>query len=108
MGVSAVSILGKPRPDNVLEMRRRGSSAAYEAAALELTTAVAITLEGAEPLAERSAHTLSELNLEHRAEVRLGPFSDTLDVAIADLEHVDSRSSKVTTSRTPLSSTWRL
>lgn len=84
-------IVRELRPDNVLEMGACvGISAAYEAAALELNDrGRLITLEGAEPLAERSAHTLSELNLEHRAEVRLGRFSDTLDVAIADLKHVD-------------------
>jgi predicted O-methyltransferase YrrM len=75
------------RPQSVLEMGACvGISASYEAAALELNGAGRLlTLEGAEVLADRSAQTLGELNLGHRAEVRLGQFADTIEPASAEL-----------------------
>jgi predicted O-methyltransferase YrrM len=78
------------RPESVLEMGACvGISAAYEAAALELNgTGRLLTLEGAPPLAERSSHTLAELGLAGRAEVRLGRFSETLTGAVAELAPV--------------------
>ncbi len=75
------------KPSAVLEMGACvGISASYEAAALELNGAgTLLTLEGADVLAERSAHTLSELDLAHRAGVRLGQFADTIGPAVAEL-----------------------
>jgi predicted O-methyltransferase YrrM len=78
------------QPRSVVEMGACvGISASYEAAALELNgSGRLVTLEGADVLADRSAHTLSELNLDHRAVVRLGQFSDTLASVIAELSPV--------------------
>jgi predicted O-methyltransferase YrrM len=78
------------KPESVVEMGACvGISASYQAAALELNgTGRLVTLEGADVLAERSSHTLSELNLGHRSEVRLGQFSDTLGPTISDLAPV--------------------
>jgi hypothetical protein len=81
------------RPQSVLEMGACvGISASYEAAALELNGAGRLlTLEGAEVLADRSAQTLGELNLGHRAEVRLGQFADTIEPASAALSPLGVR-----------------
>lgn len=83
-------ILREFKPDTVLEMGACvGISASYQAAALEVNgTGRIVTLEGAKPLAEHSARTLAELDLDDRAEVRLGRFSDTLGDAISDLKPV--------------------
>lgn len=83
-------ILREFKPDTVLEMGACvGISASYQAAALQVNgTGRIVTLEGAKPLAERSARTLAELDLDDRAEVRLGRFSDTLGDAISDLKPV--------------------
>lgn len=78
------------KPDSVIEFGSCvGISASYEAAALVINgSGRLVTLEGAEVLATRSAHTLRELNLASRAEVRLGQFSDTLAQAIDDLSPI--------------------
>lgn len=78
------------QPPTAIEMGACvGISASYEAAALELNgTGRLISLEGADVLADRSTHTLTELQLAHRADVRLGRFTDTLDTAIHDLTPV--------------------
>ena len=66
-----------------------GISASYQAAALELNGAGRlVTLEGAEALAERTARSLDEMGLSHRASVRIGRFSDTLDDVLKELEPV--------------------
>jgi len=74
-------------PASCLEMGACvGISASYQAAALELNnTGRLITLEGAPTLAARSARTLEELLLGHRAEVRLGRFADTLSDSLSQL-----------------------
>ncbi len=79
------------KPGNALEMGSCvGISASYQAAALELNgRGRLITLEGAGQLAACSAHTLADLDLDHRTEVRQGRFSDTLRSAIADLEPIE-------------------
>lgn len=73
------------KPASVLELGSCvGISACYQAAALELNgSGRLVTLEGAEPLARRSARSLEELGLQHRATVRTGRFADTLDDAVA-------------------------
>jgi predicted O-methyltransferase YrrM len=83
-------IIRELKPASALEMGTCvGISASYEAAALELNgSGRLLTLEGADVLAERSSHTLAELNLDQRAEVRLGRFSDTVDAAIEQLRPV--------------------
>src|SRR5690349_19172562 len=75
------------QPQTCLEMGACvGISASYQAAALELNGAGRlITLEGAEPLAARTERTLQELGLSHRAEVRLGQFTDTLAGVLSEL-----------------------
>jgi predicted O-methyltransferase YrrM len=79
------------RPTSCLEMGACvGISAAYQSAALELNgSGRLVTLEGADILAERSARTLDELGLDHRATVRLGRFSDTLPSVLGELRPVD-------------------
>jgi predicted O-methyltransferase YrrM len=79
------------KPESCLELGACvGISASYQAAALELNgRGKLITLEGADVLAARSARTLEELGLDKRATVRLGPFADTLDGALTDLEPLD-------------------
>jgi predicted O-methyltransferase YrrM len=69
------------RPASVLELGTCvGVSAAYIASALELDgNGNLTTLEGGQPLVERSRHTLAELGLDHRVEVVPGAFADTLD-----------------------------
>ena len=78
------------QPQGVIEMGACvGISACYEAAALELNgSGRLLTLEGSEVLAERSSHTIADLDLAHRARVRIGHFADTLTAAIAELEPV--------------------
>lgn len=83
-------IVRELQPEAVLEMGSCvGISAAYQAAALELNgSGRLVTLEGAEQLAETTKRTLNDLNLERRAEVRLGHFSETLDAALTDLKPI--------------------
>lgn len=76
------------RPQTCLELGSCvGISAAYQAAALELNGGDGrlLTLEGSDVLAEQSARTLQELGLGSRAQVRVGPFAETLDRAAAEL-----------------------
>jgi predicted O-methyltransferase YrrM len=62
-----------------------GISAAYQAAALELNGAgKLLTLEGAPAVAALARQNLSQLGLQHRAEVREGRFQDVL----AEAAHV--------------------
>ncbi len=79
------------QPQRVLELGSCvGISAAYQAAALELNKdGRLLTLEGVVALAERSARTLEELQLDTRAAVRQGPFVETLPAAIRDLGSID-------------------
>lgn len=79
------------QPVSALEMGACvGISAAYQAAAMELNdSGVILSLEGSDVLAERSTRTLDDLGLSHRANVRLGAFSDTLDTALGDTEPLD-------------------
>ncbi|HYP44810.1 MAG TPA: class I SAM-dependent methyltransferase [Propionibacteriaceae bacterium] len=78
------------RPESVVELGSCvGISACYLASALELNgIGRLVTLEGAQPLAERSTRSLEELGLTHRASVRAGRFTDTLDDALGDLRPV--------------------
>lgn len=67
-----------------------GISASYQSAAMDLNGhGRLVSLEGADILAERSRLTLDELGLSHRAEVRLGTFTDTLDAALAELSPLE-------------------
>src|SRR5262249_31791723 len=77
-------------PETVLELGSCvGISAAFQAAALHLNgTGRLITLEGAAPLAERTARTLADLCLSEVAEVRVGEFDDTLPDALRELAPV--------------------
>jgi predicted O-methyltransferase YrrM len=78
------------RPENVLEMGSCvGISACYQAAALELNGAGRLlTLEGAPVLAARSARSIEELALAHRASVIEGRFQDTLDGVVGELKPI--------------------
>lgn len=79
------------KPENVVELGSCvGISACYQAAALELNgRGRLVTLEGADVLAARSKRSLEELDLTHRAEVRLGRFTDTLPNVISEYAPVD-------------------
>lgn len=66
-----------------------GISASYIASALELNGhGRVLSLEGADVLAERSQRTLDDLDLAHRAGIRLGRFSDTIEAAISELKPI--------------------
>ncbi|HEX8510413.1 MAG TPA: class I SAM-dependent methyltransferase [Propionibacteriaceae bacterium] len=79
------------RPQNVVELGSCvGISACYQAAALELNgQGHLITLEGASVLADRSARSIEEMGLTHRASVICGRFSDTLDSALGKSGKID-------------------
>lgn len=79
------------KPRSVLELGACvGVSACYQAAALDLNgTGQLVTLEGAASLAERSTRSLEELGLTHRASVRTGRFTDTLEDVLVKLKPVD-------------------
>ena len=79
------------RPENVLELGACvGISACYQAAALQLNGGGRlVTLEGASVLAARSATSIKELGLEHRASVTEGRFTDVLDDVLDDLDPVE-------------------
>jgi predicted O-methyltransferase YrrM len=79
------------KPKACLEMGACvGISASYQAAALKLNGGGRLlTLEGSELLAERSATTLEEMGLADFGAVKLGPFSETIDASIKELQPVD-------------------
>jgi predicted O-methyltransferase YrrM len=79
------------RPGSVLEMGSCvGISACYQAAALDLNrTGRLLTLEGAPVLAARSARSIEELALAHRASVIEGRFQDTLDDVLGELKPIE-------------------
>ena len=84
-------LIREVRPESVLKMGSNvGISACYQAAALELNGAGRLlTLEGAPVLATRSARSIEELALSHRASVIEGRFKDTLDNALDELKPID-------------------
>lgn len=79
------------KPANVIELGSGvGISACYQAAALELNgQGRLVTLEGADVLAARSRRSIEELALAHRAQVRLGRFTDTLPDVVAEYAPLD-------------------
>lgn len=79
------------KPMSVIELGACvGISACYQAAALELNGAGRlVTLEGADVLAARSSRSIEEMGLAHRAQVRLGRFTDTLPDVVDEYAPVD-------------------
>lgn len=67
-----------------------GISACYQAAAMELNARGHLTtLEGSEPLAQRTARSLQDLQLADRATVVQGRFSDNLDRVLEEMPPVE-------------------
>jgi predicted O-methyltransferase YrrM len=77
-------------PERAIEMgTAAGISAAYQAAAMELTgRGRLVTLEGSEALARIAAGSLESLGLS-RVEVRVGRFAETLQPTLRELAPVD-------------------
>lgn len=80
-GLLLLKLIRASQPSRCVELGTcLGISAAYQAAALELNgRGTLITLEGAEPLAQRARVNLEKLGLSKRVEVVIGRFDDTLE-----------------------------
>jgi predicted O-methyltransferase YrrM len=90
-GLFQLRLVRELAPRSCLELGTGlGLSAAYQAAALELSGGGRLTtLEGARTWGEIAQTGIQRLGLERRAQVRLGPIDDTLPAVLDEIAPID-------------------